>query len=74
MRTPLSFTGPPAALNVPALWALQDMSSASVRPPRTTSVVDPAACSLGKAPSPLSPDAGQRNLKQSTQMRKYSRA
>ncbi|CAL5222836.1 g5260 [Coccomyxa viridis] len=56
-RTPLGFLGPSAALNVPALWALQDMSSASVRPPRTNSVVDPSACSMGDAPSPLSPDA-----------------
>lgn len=56
LRTPLGFIGPPAALKVPPQWALQDMSSASVRPPRTTSVIDPAA--MGAAPSPFSPDAG----------------
>ena len=72
MRIPLSCMGPPAALNVPALWALQDMSSASVRPPRTNSVFDPSACSLGDAPSPLSPDAGQPSLKWSTLVQGYS--
>ena len=56
LRTPLGFIGPPAALNVPPQWALQDMSSASVRPPHTTSVVNPAA--MGALPSPFSPDAG----------------
>ncbi len=62
MRTPLGFIGPPAALNVPPQWALQDMSSASVRPPRTNSVVDPAACPMAAAPSPFSPDAGEPTL------------
>ena len=57
-RTPLAFIGPPAALNVPAQWALQDVSSASVRPPRTDQVVDPAVCSMGPPIAPFSPDAG----------------
>ena len=56
LRTPLGFIEPPAALNVPPQWALQDMSSASVRPPRTTYMIDPAA--MGAAPAPFSPDAG----------------
>ena len=57
-RTPLASIGPPAALNVPAQWALQDVSSASVRPPRTDQVVDPAVCSMGPPIAPFSPDAG----------------
>lgn len=62
MRTPQGFMGPPAALVVPPQWALQDMSSASVRPPRTSSVVDPAACPgtcpMGPVLSPYNADAG----------------
>ena len=38
------------------------MSSASVRPPRTNSVVDPAACPMAAAPSPFSADAGERTF------------